>query len=226
MKDDETGTWAHGDTIGDAINHIIGSDRKDTISGDADDNIVEGRGGADTLDGRFGRDTLSFASSDAGVTVDLTEGTGSGGHAEGDIYRDFETIIGSEHDDRLTGDPAKANDFTGGLGADSIHGGDETGDGVNDEGDRVLYIDSESGVTVNLNDGTRSSGGEAEGDVLTAIEHATGSDHDDIFIASADANWSAAREKILVGGKDNREQTLCDWPEIRIPSPMISLMRG
>ena len=186
-KDSSSGSWAHGDAIGQYVNHIIGSDHRDSILGDAEDNVIEGRGGPDNLDGRVGTDTLSFASSDDGVTVSLTTGTGSGGHAEGDTYTGFENIIGSRHNDELTGSPDVANRFTGGLGADMIHGGAETA-GTDDEEDHVLYTGSKAGVTVNLNDGTTSSGGEAEGDKLTAIEHATGSKHDDIFIASADEN--------------------------------------
>ena len=141
-------SWAHGDNIHNDINHIIGSDHAegDTITGDGEDNIIEGRGGPDTLDGRTGMDTLSFESSPAGVSVSLTTNTGSGGHAEGDTYRSFEHITGSVHNDRLTGSPDTANHFTGGRGADRIDGGDETGDSVSDDNDRVIYAGSEAGV--------------------------------------------------------------------------------
>ena len=51
-----------------------------------------------------GRDGASYRDSDAGVTVNLTTGTGSGGHAQGDTLRSIENVAGSRHADQLTGD--------------------------------------------------------------------------------------------------------------------------
>ena len=55
---------------------------------------------------------------------------------------------------------------------------------------------------MNLNDGMVSSGGEAEGDTLFNIEHATGSAHDDTIIANADANQ-------IDGGAHSRSAIRC-----------------
>ena len=92
-------------------------------------------------------DTLSYASSDAGVRVNLANLTFSGGHAEGDeveVERDaydpdgprqedgsgdldpvdvatFENVTGSDHDDRLTGDH-RDNSLMGGKGDDTLRG--------------------------------------------------------------------------------------------------------
>ena len=86
-------------------------------------------------------DTVSYASSDAGVSVNLAANTVSGGHAEGDELegqkgafdhdgdRDtdpidvstFESATGSMHDDRLTGDH-RMNTLNGLAGDDSLRG--------------------------------------------------------------------------------------------------------
>ena len=68
-----------GHAAGDALTgfeNIIGSAYDDILTGDASANVIEGLAGADTLDGGGGGDTLSYASSSAGVTIDLNQGTG------------------------------------------------------------------------------------------------------------------------------------------------------
>ena len=63
-----------------------------------------------------GSDTVSYANSNAGVTVDLSNSTAEvGGHAAGDVLSNIENFIGSEHNDTLIGD-GNANIFTGGRG--------------------------------------------------------------------------------------------------------------
>ena len=95
--------------------NIIGSDYDDILTGDNNNNIIEGLAGADTLDGGGGIDTLSYESSNAGVTIDLNEGTGdfdatnntiktsSGGHAAGDKVK-FE-VLRQTSSAPLTGTP-------------------------------------------------------------------------------------------------------------------------
>ena len=91
---------------------LTGTDGDDTISGLGDDDTIEGKGGADTIDGGPGTDTASYASSVAGVTVNLATGTGSGGDADGDTLSGIENLDGSNQADRLTGD-AGANTLRG-----------------------------------------------------------------------------------------------------------------
>src|ERR687891_378388 len=62
-----------------------------------------GGAGGDALDGGAGLDAASYAGSDAGVTVNLATGAGSGGHATGDTLTGIENVIGSIHADTLTG---------------------------------------------------------------------------------------------------------------------------
>ena len=80
------------------------------------------------FDGLGGRDTVSYASSDAAVTVNLggtkTDGyiSASGGHAANDRLKNIENITGSAHADTLTGD-AQDNTLIGGAGNDTLSGG-------------------------------------------------------------------------------------------------------
>ena len=136
-----TGSAYADDLTGDMNNNVImGLAGDDDIEGGAGDDTVEGGAGADELDGGDGDDTLSYASSDAGVTVNLTTATVSGGHAMGDSIETqetdhdndtetdeidvatFESATGSMHNDNLTGD-YRDNSLSGGAGDDTLRGG-------------------------------------------------------------------------------------------------------
>ena len=56
----------------------------DTINGGSGDDTIEGMVGADVIDGGTGTNTATYAQSNAAVTVNLTTGTNTGGHAAGD----------------------------------------------------------------------------------------------------------------------------------------------
>ena len=66
-------------------------------------------------------DTADYASSDAGVTVSLAAGTGAGGHAQGDVLTGIENLVGSAHNDDLTGNGFD-NLLEGGAGDDALYG--------------------------------------------------------------------------------------------------------
>ena len=166
---------AAGDDL-DGFANIIGSAYDDILTGDTANNVIEGLAGSDTLDGGVGTDTLSYASSNAGVTIDLARGTddfegagpdentiktASGGHAAGDNIKfgSFENITGSAYGDTLTGDTGP-NMLKGGAGSDTLKGidgddilnggpGSDTLDG-GDNTDTVTYADATEGVTVDL----------------------------------------------------------------------------
>ena len=133
----------------------IGSNKDDTVSALGGDDIINGSGGNDNLDGGSGNDLIkggkgsdvlvggtgsdimiggsgldfvSYASSEAGLTVNLTDLARNTGDALGDVVSAVENLIGSDQNDDLTG-TAKKNVIIGGFGDDRIYGG---GDG-NDE---------------------------------------------------------------------------------------------
>lgn len=123
------GTASGGDAAGDTlinIENLLGSNYDDILTGDAGNNVIsgvsgddllDGGAGADQLNGGEGNDTVTYANSDAGVTVDLRNGQTSGGDAEGDRLSSIENVIGSDFDDMFTSGVTD-NILTGGLGAD------------------------------------------------------------------------------------------------------------
>jgi len=96
---------------------LIGGLGNDILLGGLNNDILIGGKGADFLSGGLGTDTVDYSGSDAGVTVNLTTGKGSGGDAEGDTIVLVENVIGSAFDDVLTGDKGN-NVLTGGDGED------------------------------------------------------------------------------------------------------------
>ncbi|MFD0915795.1 hypothetical protein ACFQ14_05185 [Pseudahrensia aquimaris] len=141
-----TGTGTGGDAEGDmltGIENLIGSTSDDTFTANDQPN---------RLDGRAGSDTVSYENSSAGVTVDLTTGAASGGDAEGDTLLRIENLIGSAHNDSLTGNVAD-NTLTGGAGNDSYYitdPGDTVIENVGEGYDRV-YADGISTYTLGAN---------------------------------------------------------------------------
>ena len=159
-------------------NYLNGNDGNDRIWGRGGDDILEGGAGADRLDGGVGMDWASYQGSDAAVRVNLAAGTATGGHAEGDVLTNIESVIGSGYEDVLVGNDG-ANRLAGGTGADRLDGGGGE--------DWVSHLESDTGVTVNLSDNT-VAGGHAEGDVIVNFENVAGSGHDDVLTGDAGAN--------------------------------------
>ena len=186
-----TGGDAEGDTFT-SIENLSGSAFDDTLTGDTGNNILEGAAGADVLDGGDGLDTAAYTHSNAAVTVNLLNGTATGGHAAGDTITNIENVSSSRYNDTLTGD-TKANRLDGGSGHDHLTGGAGADVLVGGPGnDAAYYAISAAAVTVNLLDGT-GTGGDAEGDTLDSIEYLSGSGHDDTLIGNAGNN-------VLAGG--------------------------
>ncbi|GAD59975.1 calcium-binding protein [Brevundimonas abyssalis] len=143
-----TGASSDGDTLisiegvlgGYGDDELIGDDGDNRLSGGDGDDLIRGGAGADILEGGDGIDTVSYAGSSAGVTINLSDNTASGGHAEGDVISGFENILGSSFDDVLTGD-AGANVLDGGAGADRMEGG---------AGDDIYHVESRNDVVIEL----------------------------------------------------------------------------
>ncbi len=129
------GTASDGDAAGDtltSIENITGSDTdRDWIWGDANANVILGMGGNDVLEGGAGADTINggvgwdysrYIGSSAGVNINLETGVNTGGDAQDDIILNIEAIIGSNHNDTITGTTG-SNFFKGEGGNDTITGG-------------------------------------------------------------------------------------------------------
>ncbi len=154
-----TGGNAQGDTYS-SIENVIGSAGWDVFVASAAANTFTSNGGVDRV---------SYVHSTAGVTVNLSSGQGTGGFADDDEYIGIVNATGSDHYDTFVANN-QGNNFLGGLGFDT-----------------VSYANAGGGVTVNLHSQS-GSGSDATADTYNSIENATGSAHDDTFIASSDKN--------------------------------------
>jgi len=153
---------------------LFGGDGDDTLYGDTGmgqtpgNDYLEGGRGADLLDGGMGIDTLGYASSSAGVNVDLATGAASGGDAYLDTFLNFENLTGSAFADILTG-ADDANVIQGLAGNDLINGagGNDTLDGG--QGDDVLT--GGAGADTFLFAATTSSGHDTVTDFTVGVDH-------------------------------------------------------
>ena len=161
------------------IQSLIGSDQNDSLTGDANANLIEGRQGSDTMAGGAGTDVASFAGVNAPVTANLAAGAASGQGT--DTITGFEGLIGSPADgDLLVGD-ANPNGIDGGGGA----------------GDTAGFFGVNQGVIVNLSPGGSGTSTGQGNDFLQGIANVTGSNQGDIIAGNTDPNVLAG-----LGGGD------------------------
>ncbi|PZQ48342.1 MAG: hypothetical protein DI556_14425 [Rhodovulum sulfidophilum] len=189
----------------------------DAVLGDAGDDLLIAGTGRDHFDGGKDHDTLSYADSKGAIQVDVAAGTVKQAGDPTDTFANIELFLGSGRSDVFTGAAAKAefqgnagdDYFYAGSGAEGIHGGAGT--------DTVSYIRSGSGVGVNLTTG-EGSGGFAQGDRLSGIEHISASNGSDQLTGDGKANIlygfagdddisGGGGDDILVGGAGRDELT-------------------
>ncbi len=107
-----------------------------TQSGTPTNNVFLGSSGLN--------DTVDYSNSTALINVNLDIGIGLGGYADGDIYNNIESVIGSAFNDIITGN-GDVNSLFGGLGNDILSGG---------VGDDLLFGgDGDDAYIFNLGDG-------------------------------------------------------------------------
>ena len=233
---------AHRDLLtgDDRVNILKGGAGDDVLRGGRSDDTLEGGPGADTIDGGHTRtsatnpadmfmDTASYAGAQAGVTVDIDAGAGTGGDAMGDVFTSIERYLGSNNDDL----------FIASEGADMVDGGTHAGDDRDDfndpdhdgsDGDTMSYEKSEEAVWVNLaltvvqpqyvttadnapftpvagtpfdpdtHTEVNPEGSYAAGDLLTNIENVMGSSQNDRL-------WGNDQVNELYGGGGNDRLT-------------------
>ena len=140
FKDKLTGSGA-ADLLngGGAGDRMFGSGGNDTLLGERGNDFLKGQGGDDTLNGGRGHDTLvggtgfdtaSYENANSGVHVEIWSGLGVIGEAFGDQLSDIEAVIGSNFNDKLTGN-GSTNRLDGGGGHDRLwaSAGNDTLDG-------------------------------------------------------------------------------------------------
>lgn len=189
-----------GDALGDTfegIENLLGSDFDDNLRADGNANTVEGGAGndrlfgrdgddlltgglgADVINGGGGIDTATYDQSLAGVTVNLTTNTNSGGEAAGDQLLAVENLVGSLFGDVLSGDAA--DNFIAGLdGDDTLRGDDgvDTLDGgagndllIGNSGNDIL-IGGDGDDRIRGNTGSDTASGGAGNDRLDGASEA------------------------------------------------------
>ena len=189
-------TVAAGNDTLTGIENLIGSALNDTLTGNADANVIEGGLGNDTMIGGAGDDTASYASAAAGVTVSLAlQGAAQNTVSAGmDTISGFQNLQGSAFNDTLTGDAAE-NVLSGGNGDDTLNPGANASGAVDllDGGagsDTASFAGYTAGVTATLAgaaDGTASVGG-SQIAALRGIENLLGGEGNDTLVGDANAN--------------------------------------
>ncbi|MFC0269654.1 calcium-binding protein [Kushneria aurantia] len=148
---------------------VYGLEGDDRLIGGSGDDRLSGGAGADMLDGGDGSDFASYVHAEAGVTISLADVAGNTGDAAGDIFISIENVIGSAHDDVITGDIG-ANRLEGRDGDDVLTGGG--GDDVLVGGagnDRAVYANGFSSYTIAASGAGLTVTGEGT-DTLEGIE--------------------------------------------------------
>ena len=168
-------------------------DAKGTVpSGDIEGNLTmpaivrDVHSAADMAYSASGKEGVAFAAYGLGDVIHAGAGNDT---VDAGVGHDL--VYGEAGNDKLDG--GAGNDtLIGGAGADELIGG--TGQDV------AGYADSAAGVTIDLAAGT-ASGGDADGDKLTAIEGLIGSQFADVLRGTSDANLldGQAGDDILEG---------------------------
>ena len=119
---------------------LVGSRHDDELRGDDGDNAFYPLEGNDDVDGGEGSDQVLYVQATGGVVVDLATGMVSGADGN-DTLAGIETVIGSQHNDSLSGDDGfnylvgvGGNDTLDGRGDfDALDGGNGTDSCLNGE---------------------------------------------------------------------------------------------
>jgi len=181
---------------------LYGDGEDDGLYGHEGDDLLGGGSGNDTLDGGDGIDKADYRDTTSAVTVSLAivgfQDTLGAGY---DVLTDIEQVLGSAHNDALTGD-SDANTLDGKAGNDTLiggSGGDILIGGVGADAldgglglDYASFVNATAGVTVNLTTGSHS--GEALGDTFSNMERFRLSSHADTFTGDANTNYAYGAE--------------------------------
>ncbi|SPH22353.1 Bifunctional hemolysin/adenylate cyclase [Ascidiaceihabitans donghaensis] len=193
---------------------LFGGDGVDDLQGGEGADYLEGGAGADILDGGESvLDIAGYRDSDAGVFIDLVEGTATGGHAEGDTFVGIEGLLGSLHNDNLKGDDL-ANQIYGVDGNDTLWGWNGRDTVTGGDGNDRLYG--------NLDSDTLYGG--AGNDVLTAgyggegqqyLDGGTGSDRYQIHSLGLN-HFVFEEEETTSNNHDIVEFQNLNWDEVTV----------
>jgi Ca2+-binding RTX toxin-like protein len=117
---------------GDGDDYLYAASGNDSVNGGAGNDIIIGGDGEgnDRYEGGLGFDTIKYTSAVSSITVDLikSEAKSSFGndlaHIGIDSIKGIENVVAGDFDDLIKGD-SNLNILTGGLGVDSLYGGND-----------------------------------------------------------------------------------------------------
>jgi Ca2+-binding RTX toxin-like protein len=191
--------------------YLYAGSGNDTVDGgEGDDTIVGGDGaGNDRYIGGTGTDTIKYASSKAGIVVNLGTGKASSLSRDAagigqDTLSGIENVTAGSFGDKLYGNEdsnslsgEKGNDLLqGGAGIDTLDGGD--GEDTADYSDKTAAVE----VTLNGSSDAIVMVGGIDEDTIKNIENITAGSGDDSLIGDVNANKinSGAGDDFLSGG--------------------------
>lgn len=185
------------------IENATGSAFADWLVGNALNNVLDGRAGADVMNGGNGSDTYYVDSSQDVVTettADLTKGGNdtvysySSAFTLGNNVENLRILAGGTANG--TGN-ALNNNLYAGAGNNKLDGGAGS--------DLVSYSNASSGVAINLGITTAQNTLGSGSDTLINIERVSGSNYSDFISGNSGANtlYGNAGNDIISGGKGN-----------------------
>ncbi|MEF8721301.1 MAG: DUF4347 domain-containing protein [Candidatus Accumulibacter delftensis] len=128
------------------------------LTGNREANILDGGAGNDTMIGGAGEDTASYITAMSGVSVSLAiAGAQATGGSGSDTLISIENLIGSNFNDKLTGNSG-ANRLEGYAGNDTLDGGTGNDTMLGGDGNDYYYV-RDSGDSVTETNATASIGG-------------------------------------------------------------------
>ena len=173
--------------------NLLGSNGNDRLVGGGGNDMLYADPGNDVIDGHQGLDSVTYQTSPGPATIDLSKGSPQDTGALGtDELARVELLIGSAHDDALTGSDI-GNLIQGGGGNDVLtgRGGNDTldgGSGSDTASYRSVPAGATQGATVNLGIAGPQNTGVAGSDALTSIENLAGSPFADDLTGDAQSN--------------------------------------
>lgn len=184
---------------GDGNDFLADGSGSDVVKGGAGNDVVEVSldGEADTMEGGTGRDSLDLAAASGALRIDLAAGSVTGEETGQDSVSGFERIVSGRGDDTLVmAMNGSADTLDGGAGQD-----------------RLDISAAQSGVTVDLSEGT-ASGEEIGQDVIASFEIVrTGEGDDTVVVGLQAVDVGTGAGDDTVAASSNRQSDSMDGGE-------------
>lgn len=202
---------------------LNGGGGDDFLRGDDGDDFFVGIGGTDVIQGGAGVDTNSFQGIGLGVTATIND-DGSGTARYGLVNESFsgiEALIGSDNNDVLLVNGARATLLNGLGGDDILIGGSGADTLVGGVGNDVINARAGNDLVIGGNGSDTVSGG-------TGDDRLVGNDGDDNLIGDAglDLIFGGTGNDSLFGGDDEDELRGQDGDDLLVGGPAFDLLFG